>query len=387
MTVPFSHKAAQLLDVNSLTTPLQIDRPGQLLFGAGVAAQVGAWVDDQGARRVLVVADRFNAGRTGAMALPFAPVIFADLDGEPVIADLDSALAIAEQTRPDVVIGFGGGSAMDLAKLVAVLYGSGQGLDEVVGVNRVAGREVKLVQVATTAGTGSEAGTRALVSDPDKRAKLAVQSPHMRADLAVLDPELMTSLPSVLTAETGIDALAHCVEAYTNRLAHPLIDTYAEAGIGLIGRYLGRAVADGSDIEARAALALASHYGGYCLGPVNTAAGHAVAYPLSTWYGLGHGAANAVMFPHVLAFNAEARPEKTTRVLEALGLDAGGRILEQAMQFCGGLGIEMRLSARDVAAADFAAMADEAAAIRRLMDNNPRDVTAADVVGFYQAAG
>ena len=156
----------------------------------------------------------------------------------------------------------------------------------------------------TTSGTGSEAGTRALVTDPATQNKLAVQSKHMLADLAVVDPDLTMTVPPAVTAATGVDAMAHCAEAFTSRKAHPTIDLYALEGIRLVGRFLPRAVADGSDREARAGLSLASLYGGFCLGPVNTTAGHAVAYPLGTRHGIAHGLACALIFPHTLAFNA-----------------------------------------------------------------------------------
>ena len=208
---------------------------------------------------------------------------------------------------------------MGLAKLVAVCRAAGK-IHDIVGPDKVLGRRVALAQVATTSGTGSEAGIRALVTDPVTRNKLAVQSRHMLADLAVVDPELTMSVPAAVTAATGVDALAHCVEAFTSRKAHPLIDTYALTGAQLVGRYLARAVADGSDKEARAGLALASLYGGFCLGPVNTTAGHAVAYPLGSRHHLPHGLACALIFPHTLAFNAPAVEEKTAAVLQALGL-------------------------------------------------------------------
>jgi hypothetical protein len=149
---------------------------------------------------------------------------------------------------------------------------SEQQLQDVVGPNRVKGRRTRLAQVATTSGTGSEAGIRALVTDAPTHAKMAVESPHMLADIAILDPELTYSVPPAVTAATGIDALAHCVEAFTNVKAHDLIDFYARAGMRLVGQYLPRSVVDGRDTEARAGMMLASYYGGLCLGPVNTAA-------------------------------------------------------------------------------------------------------------------
>ena len=365
--------------MTGLTTPIEILRPPRIEFGSGLAPLVGRWAAERGLGRILVVAGRSNAGRVGLLELQGDVAVFGEVKPEPDIPNLDAAIAMAEKVRPDLVIGFGGGSALDLAKLVAVLPGSGQSIHDVVGPEKVHGRRVALVQVPTTAGTGSEAGTRALVTDPATQAKLAVQSRHMLADLAVVDPDLMLSVPPAVTAATGIDALAHCAEAFTSKRAHPLVDLYALEGIRLVGRYLPRAVADGADREARAGLALASLYGGYCLGPVNTTAGHAVAYPLGTRHHVPHGLACAVIFPHTLAFNAPARPERTALTLQALGT-------QDAHAWCAGLGIEMRLSRLGVPEDDLPVMAREAHAIRRLLDFNPRDMSADDILALYRVA-
>jgi alcohol dehydrogenase class IV len=373
----------------NLSQPIDLSRPPQVLFGAGVAARVGDWVKRRGLKRALVVADSFNAKRTDALALSCDVQVFDAFRPEPDTTDLTALLTATEAVNPDVIIGFGGGSAMDLAKLAAVLPGSGQHFMDVVGPDKVAGRTRALVQVPTTAGTGSEAGARALVTDPKTLAKLAVQSDHMVADLAAIDPDLTLSVPRAITVATGVDALAHCVEAYTNKKAHPAIDLYALEGVRLVGRWLPRAAADGADREARAGMALASLYGGFCLGPVNTAGGHAVAYPLGSRHHIPHGAANALIFPHVLAFNAPAVPERTAIVLAALGLEAksdSASVFAAAHKWCVDLGCEMRLSALGVPADDMAVMADEAHAIRRLLDNNPRDLTRDDILSIYRAA-
>ena len=372
-----------------LTTPIELLRPARVVFGAGTAAETGRWVRERGLTRILVVADAFNAARVDLLGLEGTVTVFADIKPEPDVPNLEALLAVAERTEPQVVIGFGGGSAMDLAKLAAVLPGSGQTIRDVAGPEKVAAKRAALVQVPTTAGTGSEVGTRALVTDPATMSKLAVQSVHMLADVAVVDPDLTLSVPVAVTAATGVDALAHCVEAYTNRKAHPLIDLYALEGIRLVGRFLPRAITDGSDREARAGLSLASFYGGICLGPVNTAAGHAVAYPLGTRHHIPHGAANALIFPHVLAFNAPAVPAKTAAVLEALGLPAStdpAAVFEAAYGWCLQLGCTMRLSAFGVPETDLPRMAEEAHAIRRLLDNNPRDLSRDDILGMYRAA-
>jgi alcohol dehydrogenase class IV len=373
----------------SLLTPIVIQRPAELQFGGGLVANVGAFVKERGYQRVLVVADAFNAGRVDLLALPVRPTVFGEVRPEPDIPNLAALLAVAETVRPDVVIGFGGGSAMDLAKLAAVLPGSGQSIHDVVGPEKVLGRRVALVQVPTTSGTGSEAGTRSLVTDPATQNKLAVQSKFMLADLAVIDPDLTLTVPAAVTAATGVDAMAHCAEAYTSRKAHPMIDLYAIEGIRLVGRFLPRAIKDGSDREARAGLALASLYGGFCLGPVNTTAGHAVAYPLGTRHHIPHGLACALIFPHVLAFNAPAAGVKTAAILDALGLPAvtdGDAIRDATLGFCTGLGMDMRLSHNNVPESDLGAMATEAHAIRRLLDNNPRDISRDEILALYQKA-
>ena len=373
----------------SLSAPILIERPAAIRFGCGLVREVGAYARAQGCQRILVVADAFNAGRMDLLDLPGTPTVFGTVRPEPDIPNLQALLDMAEAAKPDLVIGFGGGSAMDLAKLAAVLPGSGQGIHDVVGPEKVNGRRAKLVQVPTTSGTGSEGGTRALVTDPATQNKLAVQSRHMLADVAVVDPDLTMTVPRDVTAATGVDAMAHCTEAFTSRKSHPLIDLYALEGIRLVGRFLRRAVEDGSDAEARAGLALASMYGGFCLGPVNTTAGHAIAYPLGTRHHIPHGLACALIFPHTLAWNAPSVAEKTAAVLAALGQDAStdpATVTERATAFCTGLGMDMHLGAHGVPEADLDAMATEAHAIRRLLDNNPRDISRDEIAAMYRRA-
>ena len=210
----------------------------------------------------------------------------------------------------------------------------------------------------------------------------------MLADIAIIDPALTVSVPPMVTAATGVDAMAHCVEAFTSKRSHPIIDDYALRGIQLVGRYLKRAVEDGSDLEARAGLAVAAFYGGICLGPVNTTAGHALAYPLGTRHKLAHGIANALIFPHVLAANSRAVPEKTALVGDALGFTCESRqaVFGGANAFCTGLGLDMGLHSHGIPRDDLPACAREAHQIRRLLDFNPVDLREADILDIYEAA-
>ncbi|MCP4382817.1 MAG: iron-containing alcohol dehydrogenase [Hyphomicrobiales bacterium] len=361
--------------------------PRRIEIGAGSAALVGDWA--QGFSRILVVVSRSTRNMVARLNLKGDVRLSSDIPAEPKDTDLATAIEAARAYRPDLVVGLGGGSVMDVAKLVAVLWDSDQDLADVVGPNRVAQKRSGLAQIATTAGTGSEGGIRALVTSTETGMKLAVESPHMAADLVALDPEVTMSVPPALTAATGVDALAHSVEALTNIRAHPLIDDYARMGIKLAGQHLAHACADATDADARTGMLLSSFYGGLCLGPVNTAAGHALAYPLSTRGGLGHGLAVALMFPHVLAFNAGARPEKTAKTLAALGIEPTvdpAQIADRTSAWCKRLGLNMSLAAHGVRESDLSDWAAEAHGIRRLMDNNPRDMRIDDVAAIYRAA-
>lgn len=371
----------------TMQSPIEMQRPPVVRFGAGQVETLAAWLAATGVRRPFVVADRVNAARLDILGLKGA-TLFGEVKPEPDLPNLKEAVRAARAAEADAVIGFGGGSAMDLAKLVAVLVTSDLSLPDISGPNRAPARRVALAQIPTTAGTGSEVGTRALITDPATMNKIATESVGMLADIAIIDPVLTVSVPPFVTAATGVDAMAHCVEAFTSKRSHPIIDAYALQGIELVGRYLARAVDNGGDIEARSGLALAAFYGGVCLGPVNTTAGHALAYPLGTRHKLAHGIANALIFPHVLAVNAPAVPEKTALVGRALGFDTDARqqVLGSARSFCERLGLDMALGAHGVPKDDLPASAKEAHAIRRLLDWNPVDLSEADILDIYEAA-
>ena len=207
----------------TMQSPIEMQRPPVVRFGAGQVETLAAWLAATGARRPFVVADRVNAARLDILGLPTA-ALFGEVKPEPDLPNLEEALLAARAAEADAVIGFGGGSAMDLAKLVAVLVTSELSLPDISGPNRAPARSVALAQIPTTAGTGSEVGTRALVTDPATMNKIATESVEMLADIAIIDPGLTVSVPPFVTAATGVDAMAHCVEAFTSKRSHPIID-------------------------------------------------------------------------------------------------------------------------------------------------------------------
>jgi alcohol dehydrogenase class IV len=223
--------------------------------------------------------------------------------------------------------------------------------------------------------------------------KRGVISPHLVPDVACVDPLLTCSMPPAITAATGLDALTHCIEAYANRFAHPMVDLYALQGIRLIAENLLSAIVNGQDIQARAALALGSLYGGMCLGPVNTAAVHALAYPLGSEFHIAHGISNAVLLPHVLRFNLPPAPERYAAIAMALGVPAtdsaitaaerGIQRLEQLMARCS---MPRRISEFGVPREALPRLAKAAMTVTRLLKNNLRPLTEADALALYRAA-
>lgn len=314
-------------------------------------------------------------------------------DGEPTRVHVDQALAACGGFAADFVIGLGGGSALDVAKLVAALHGSSQTFDQIVGIDQLAGRALPLACIPTTAGTGSEVTPIAVIEDEVAQLKKGVVSRHLVPDYAYLDASLTVSKPRKVTASTGIDALTHCIEAYANRFAHPVVDSWALEGVRLVAQHLERACDHPDDLAAREGMLIASHLGGLCLGPVNTAAVHALAYPLGGEFHVAHGVANSLLLPHVIRFNAEEQPRRYAQIARAMGVATGAGHAEDAAacvaeieRLSAAVGIDRRLRDVGISANALPGMAAAAITVQRLLRNNPREVTEADALRIYEAA-
>ena len=308
---------------------------------------------------------------------------------EPTVADFKRILAEAQEFEADSVLGVGGGSVMDVAKLVATFLHSEQSIEECFGIGFVKKRGVWFACVPTTAGTGSEVSPNAILLDESDNGKKGVISDHLLADVAYLDPTLTISMPARITAETGMDALTHCIEVYTNKFA---VDMYARYGIQLIASHLLRAVKDGKDIEAREAMLMGSMYGGLGLGPVNTAAVHALAYPVGGMFHKSHGLSNAVLLPTVMKFNMPANLQKYAEVAIALGCEPGANDEDTALrgvdfvtQLSRDCGIPQTLAEIGIPQSAVPEMAEAAMKQQRLLRNNPRPVTLQDAIDIYNS--
>jgi alcohol dehydrogenase class IV len=357
---------------------LVLHQPSKVSICAGCLADCAA---DLAGRRAFVVTGRFGA----TLAKPLGDVTIYDrINAEPTVEMFRECLAAARDARPDVVVGLGGGSPLDVAKLIAALLPGEQQIGEVFGIGKLGPRRVGLVCVPTTAGTGSEVSPNAILLDGDF--KKGVISPYLVPDAAYIDPALTLSVPPDVTAATGMDALTHCIEAYANRFAHPVVDVYALEGIRRITRSLAAAVADGQDLAARTDVAYGSYYGGLCLGPVNTGAVHALAYPLGGEFHIAHGVSNALLLTYVLEFNLPAATERYNAIATAMGESSAAAGLERLRALSRQISLPMRL--RDVGIPQDAIprLAKSAMTVTRLLERNVRTVTEPDAIEIYHKA-
>jgi alcohol dehydrogenase len=312
---------------------------------------------------------------------------------EPFFKDVEELMQEAANFNPDLVAGIGGGSVLDVAKLVAALLDNEQTLRDITGIGLLKQRRKHLICLPATSGTGSEASPNSILVDETDNQKKGIISPFLVPDIVYIDPLLTLSVPASITAATGIDALTHCIEAYTNKFAHPFIDMYALEGIRLIAANIVRAVKNGNDEEARTEVALGSLFGGICLGPVNTAAVHALAYPLGSMFHLAHGLSNALLLPYVMEFNLPTSPCRYAKVAIALGCEPGENDMATAQKgiakirsLLNDCGLPSGLSDAGITKDAIPAMAKDAMKITRLLKNNPRPVTEQDAVTIFNAA-
>ena len=377
------------------------ETPPRVICADGESERLGDLLREFGVSRPLVVTDHgiVEAGLLEPMlarlhALGLDVTVFSDVLADPPASCAEAAVAVALATRADGVIGFGGGSSLDVAKLVALLSRSGETLDAVYGVGLATGPRWPLIQVPTTAGTGSEVTPIAIVTTPSGE-KQGVVSRRLYADVAVLDATLTRGLPARVTAMTGIDAMVHAIEAYTSRHAkNVLSDTLAVRALRLLSDHLVAAIEDGSNLEARRAMLQGSMLAGMAFANAPVGAVHALAYPIGGQFHVPHGLSNALVLLPVLEFNLpEAEPlyrelSDAVRASERTWhRSASGRAFIDAMAtIVGELGLERTLGELGVIEADLPGLATDAMKVQRLLVNNPRDVSYEQALALYREA-
>lgn len=381
--------------------PFSFDTPGSMLVEWGGAARIGAllrgWFTQ---RNLLIVTDRFlhENGLLGPAldslkAEGFAVTVFDSVVADPPEHVLMACIEQGKAAGADIVLGLGGGSSMDIAKLAAVMLVSEQPLAELYGIGKVQGGRVPLVQVPTTAGTGSEV-TNITILTTGETTKMGIVAPQLYADRVLLDAELTVGLPRTQTAATGIDAMVHAIEAFTSRhRKNPLSDLFAREALRLMAANLLPACEDGTNRAAREAMLLGSNLAGQAFSNSPVAAVHALAYPLGGHYHLPHGLTNALMLGPVLRFNMAAAAPLYAELADVVlgpsetGVQARSADFVAFMQdLMDRSGAPLRLRDVDVPEADLPMLARDAMLQSRLLVNNPIDVTQADALELYRAA-
>ncbi|KRB94158.1 alcohol dehydrogenase [Noviherbaspirillum sp. Root189] len=351
-------------------------------------------------RRALIVTDG-GFLKTGLVDAPIASLreagmhvsIYSDVVADPPEAVVLSAVAEARKNETDLVIGLGGGSSMDVAKLIAVLAGSDQELKTMYGIGNVKGSRLPLIQVPTTAGTGSEVTPISIVTT-GATTKMGVVSPQLYADVAILDAELTVGLPPKVTAATGIDAMVHAIEAYTTKVKkNPLSDMLARQALKLLSTNIIAACEDGKNLEVRQAMLLGAMLAGQSFANAPCAAVHALAYPIGGIFHVPHGLSNSLVLPHVLRFNAPNAASLYAELADIIAPGATGSdeartqaLIDQMDQIARRTGIETQLRQVGIAESDLDRLADDAMLQTRLLTNNPREVTRNDARAIYAAA-
>lgn len=368
--------------------------------GPGVVSGIGAHCKRLGVARLLVVTDpglvQLGLVDSVLQALADGGVdysVFSEVREDP---PTETVLAAVEQARDygaQGVLGLGGGSSMDVAKLVAVLLASNEKLDDIYGVDQIRGARLPLLQIPTTAGTGSEMTAVAIVTTGETT-KAGVVSEVLIADVALLDPVLTLGMPPALTAMTGIDAMVHAIEAYTSKhKKNPYSDMLAREALRLMSGNISTAVHHGDQLQARSAMLMGAMMAGQAFANAPVAAVHALAYPIGGHFHVPHGLSNSLVLPQVLRFNAQAAAPLYAELADiivpaATGSDASKTacLVDYLEQLIGELALPARLRDVGIGEGDLDLLASESMKQERLLINNPRPVAQADSLAIYQAA-
>ena len=388
---------------NSPITPFIFNTTASIVFEPGSSRRLGRLAGPRLGERVLLVTDpglrRLGLCDPAVASLEaegIAVTIFDAVEADPSRATLTKAVETGRAAGITGVVGFGGGSSLDVAKLTALLCGSSEDLDTAWGVGNAKGPRLPLVLAPTTAGTGSEVTPVSIITVGEEE-KRGVSSAAILPDIALLDAELTLGLPPAITAATGIDAMVHAIEAYAskNNNNNPLSRMLARQALKLLGANIETAVHDGRNIDARAAMLLGSMLAGQAFANSPVAAVHALAYPIGGTFHVPHGLSNALVLPHVLRFNApdaaHLYAEIAADAFPSLDREEGAQgraaaFIEELAGLSRRVGLQGRLREVGIGEEHLSKMATDAMKQTRLLVNNPRELGEADALAIYRAA-
>jgi alcohol dehydrogenase class IV len=388
------------MDIGAIKTHVFLS-PNRILFGIDAVKGLAAEVKQLGGGKVLVVTDPgvVGAGLVEAIKDPLDSEgisfsVFDKVEPEPAARVVEQCAQYLRDEKCDVIIGVGGGSSLDVAKGASIM-GTNEGrVLDFAGMDLVPKRGVPKILVPTTAGTGSEVTRVFVMTDEESDLKKAVYSIYALADVAIVDPMMTLSMPPKVTADTGIDALVHAIETYVAMTATPFSDILAIEAIALIAENVTKAFAKGENLEARYNMALAATISGLAFGSGGLGAVHALSNPLGILYHLPHGRTNAIMLPHIMAFNLIGNPAKFAQIAEAMGeeveglsdMEAATFAVDAVKELLDQLKIPIQLRDYDIPQKDIPRLVEGAMKVSRLFAFNPRDLTQEDVEEIYRMA-
>ncbi|MDO6694813.1 iron-containing alcohol dehydrogenase [Aliiglaciecola sp. 3_MG-2023] len=371
-----------------------------LITGHGCSSELIEHIKSLNINYPLIVTDK-GVRKSGTLELitaqletmPFS--IFDDVNAEPDNEVVEHCFEVYNCKPHDSIISVGGGSAIDIAKCVAMLAGNSQSLNAMFGENKVINRGVPHIAIPTTAGTGSEVTNIAILAVPREQTKKGVVSNYLLPDVAIVAPEMTLSCPPHVTAASGVDALVHAIEAYLSKFASPITDALAIKAMNMIMRHLPTAYEAPQDLDARENMATASLMAGLAFGNAGVGAVHALAYPLGGRYHISHGVSNALMLPYVMQWNKSACLARFVDMANALSTPVSpennadfvaNKVIQQLHNLCAQVGIPKGLHSLGINKEDIPELAQEAIKVERLLKNNPRKLSLSDIESIYYAA-
>jgi alcohol dehydrogenase class IV len=367
--------------------------------GPGASATLDHEISKRRGRRVGVLTDPgvVKAGVCDSVLGGIKGDVFCfdEIQSEPNYGQVNTCVEYLKKKRCDMVVGLGGGSVLDCAKMAAVMTKNPGEVPDYFGTDLVPNPGLPVVAIPTTAGTGSEVSPASVFVDPKDQVKKGVRSEFMVPEVAILDPSLTSGLPQSLTASTGIDALTHAIEAYTSLHATLISDIFAERSIRLIGEHLRVAYANGKDLSARYGMLMGSFFAGVAFGTAGVGAVHAIAHTLGGTHKVPHGLANALLLPYVMGFNRIGCRERFLQIASLLGervedlsLDGGAhRAVEAVQKLCQDVGIPRRLSELEIPEDSIDLIARRSIETGgRILVNNPRVLRIEDAKQILEAA-
>ena len=381
--------------------PFEFSIPQNIIVGAGTLSKLPECAKKMGGTHAMILSGPtlkkmgvVDRAADSLKAAGIAADIFTDIEANPSVTTVEKATESYLASGADFLVALGGGSPMDVAKAVGVTAKYGGSITEYEGAHKVPGKIVPLIAIPTTAGTGSEVTAFSVITDHSRDYKLTVFSYELLPEYAILDPELLISAPASVAAACGIDAFIHAEEAYISTAASPFSDAMAEKAMELIGKNIRRFVARRTDLEAAEAMLTGSLFAGIAFSYARLGNVHAMSHPVSAFFDVPHGVANAVLLPYVMAFNAEYTGEKFREIARMMGVDGVDSMTQEeyrkaaidaVRQLSIDVGIPQTLREIGVKAEDLDALADAAMA-DVCTGGNPRPCTKDLVLGVYQTA-